>query len=119
MFSNGVNDDFLVWQPNGDGKKLKPIIDPAVYTKVQSLRMARNTKRGSVVPMRRINADPRDPEDELKASFADDDVLAILPSLVSIVDKSKPTMRLLKETPKEGGGEADRVTRHTRPRLWT
>jgi hypothetical protein len=105
MFSNGVNDDFLVWQPNGDGKKLKPIIDPAVYTKVQSIRPAMGTKRGSDVPFRRINADPRDPEDNLTAKFEDDDLDAILPSLISIVDKWKPTMRLLKETPKEERGK--------------
>jgi hypothetical protein len=64
------------------------------------------TKRDSAqavpVPFRRINADPFDPEDDLTASFADDDFAAIRPSLISIVDKSKPTMRLLKETPKEG-----------------
>jgi hypothetical protein len=69
------------------------------------MRPAMCTKRGSDVPFRRINADPFDPEDDLTASFAPDDVLAILPSLVSTVDKSKPTMRLLKTTPTEGKGK--------------
>ncbi|KAJ1466574.1 hypothetical protein T484DRAFT_3633078 [Baffinella frigidus] len=91
MFRTGVNDDFLVWHPSGEGAKPKPIIDPAVYATAVP------------VPFRRINADPFDPEDDLTASFADDDFAAILPSLISIVDKSKPTMKLLKETPKEAG----------------
>jgi len=97
MFSTGVNDDLLMWP----GDKTKPIIDPAVFSTVQSIRPAMCTKRGSDVPFRRINADPRDPEDNLTAKFEDDDLDAILPSLISIVDKWKPTMRLLKETPKK------------------
>jgi hypothetical protein len=67
------------------------------------MRPAWCTKRGSDVPFKRINTDPFDSEDDLTASFADDDMRAILPSLVSIVDKSNPTMRLLKETPKKEG----------------
>jgi hypothetical protein len=105
MFRTGVNDGFLVWHPSGEGAKPKHIIDPAVYSTVQSIRPAMCTKRGSDVPFRRINTDPFDPEDELTDPSAPDDVLSILPSLISIVDKSKPTMRLLKETPKKEAGK--------------
>jgi hypothetical protein len=93
-FRTGVNDDVLEWRPIAGGKP-KPIIDPAVYTKFQNMRMPLCTKRSSDVPLRRINKEPFDPEDDLTAKFEDDDVSAILPALVSNIDKSKPTMKLL------------------------
>jgi hypothetical protein len=37
-FRTSVNDDVLEWQPSAGGKP-KPIIDPAVYSKVQCMRM--------------------------------------------------------------------------------
>ena len=70
--------------------------DLVVYSTCQQLRMPLCSKRDSDVPLRRINADPFDPEDDLTASFADDDVDAILPSLVTVFDKTKSTMHLLK-----------------------
>ena len=70
--------------------------DLVVYSTCQQLRMPLCSKRDSGVTLRRINADPFDPEDDLTASFADDDVDAILPSLVTVFDKTKSTMHLLK-----------------------
>ena len=70
--------------------------DLVVYSTCQQLRMPLCSKRGSDVPLRRINADPRDPEDDFTASFSDDDIDAILPALVTVFDKTNSTMHLLK-----------------------
>jgi hypothetical protein len=69
--------------------------DLKVYATVQCMRPALCAKRGSKVPLRRINTDPYDAEDNLTASFADEDVAAIMKSLVTVFDKSKATMKLL------------------------
>jgi hypothetical protein len=34
MFRTGVDDDFLEWQPSGEGAKSKQIIDKSVYATV-------------------------------------------------------------------------------------
>jgi hypothetical protein len=79
----------------GDEDDLKEY-DQAVYAKTQLIRMPLCSKRGTKVPLRRINADPHDPEDTLTAKFEDDDFAAIRPALVTVFDKTKPTMYLLK-----------------------
>jgi hypothetical protein len=70
--------------------------DQVVYSTCQQLRMPLCSKRGSDVPLRRINKNLKDPEDPLTAKYEDDDLAAILPSLVTVFDKTKPTMHLLK-----------------------
>ena len=90
----GENDDVLEYQPAGEGPP-KGIIDQGVYTKNRVFRLPLNTKRGDNEPLRRINSDPLDAHDNLTAHYQDDDVSAILPCLVTVVDKSKPTMKLL------------------------
>ena len=47
------------------------------------------TKRGSDLPFLRINKDSSDPEGELKAKFAADDISAILQALVTVSDKAE------------------------------
>jgi hypothetical protein len=89
-FNTGVNDDMLLCKGRS-GEKPTSIVDSNVYSTYQNLRMPKCTKRGDDVPLCRINTDPRDPKDELKASFPEDDVSAFFPCLVSIVDPSKPT----------------------------
>jgi hypothetical protein len=113
-FKTGVDDDILEWQPSA-GAKPKPIIDPAVYAKVQCMRMPLCTKRGSDVPLRRINRDPLDPEDDLTASFEDEDVPSILPALISIVDKAKPTMQVLQSKEEEPAVGSKRKSSHGSP----
>jgi hypothetical protein len=80
---NGVDDDLKEY-------------DASVYATGQQLRMPLCAKRGSDVILRRINKNPSDPEDTLTTHFEDDDFDAILPALVTVVDKNKPTMHLLK-----------------------
>jgi hypothetical protein len=71
--------------------------DLSVYAKTQLVRMPLCTKRGSEVIFRRINKNPKDPEDDFTAKFDDDDLAAIRPALVTVFDKTKPTMHLLKK----------------------
>jgi hypothetical protein len=70
--------------------------DATVYSVAQQLRMPKCAKRGSAVPLYRINADPGDREDALTAHFEDDDFDAIQPALVTSFDKTNPKMHLLK-----------------------
>jgi hypothetical protein len=70
--------------------------DFSVYSVAQQLRMGLCSKRGSDVLFRRINKNLEDPEDDFTAHFEDDDLDAILGSLVTVFDKDDPTIHLLK-----------------------